>query len=228
MKTRNITVLIVVLISLSRCDLIRDTAEIGVSIIRRVLSDGREFGFNIPVSVNAEAYLELIKLNASVTKKSIAFLQSHKVDSLKLFVDSFNKSVSSTISQLNSIYSSSNFHAGIENIREKYGNSILKDLNNRAEYYEHRILALNNCTIFKFLHRITDTIAILAINIPLAVTEEAESYSASFKIFKNILANRTTNFEHALSNCSNIKTTSIECCVDTYVSFKNSELSNMV
>lgn len=231
MKTRNITVLIVVLISLSRCDLIKDTAEIGMSIIKRVLADEREFGFNISVSVNAEAYLELIKFNASVTKKSIAFLQSHKVNSLELFIDSFNKSVTSTINQLNSIYSSSNFHSGIENIREKYGNSILKDLNNRTEYYEsflHRTLALNNCTIFKFLHRITDTIAILAINLPLAVIQEAESYSAGFKIFKNILANRTTDFELALSNCSNIETTSIKCCVDTYVSFKNSKLSNIV
>lgn len=227
MKTGNIIVLIVALISLSKCDLIKDTSEIGVSIIRRMFADEREFGFNISVSVNAEAYLELIKFNASVTMKSIAFIREHKVESLKSFIDSFNKSVTSTISQLNSIYSSSNFHSGIQNIREKYGNSLLKDLNNRTEYYEnflHRTLAFNNCSIFKFIHRITDTISILAENIPLAVTVEAESYSAGFQIFKNILAKRGTDFENALTNCSNIRTTSVECCIDVYVSLIKLEI----
>ena len=172
--------LIVGLISLSKCNLIKDTAEIGVSIIRRVLADEREFGFNISVSVNAAAYQELIKFNASVTNKSIA-LQSHKVDNLKSFIDSINKSVASTISEFNSKYSPSIFHNDIENIREKYGNPILNDLKNRTIYFEsflHRKLGLNNCTIFKFIHRITDMIAKLAENLPLAVTEDAESYSA--------------------------------------------------
>lgn len=221
MKSGSIVVLIVGLVSISKCNLIKDTAEIGVSVIRRVLADEREFGFNITVSVNAEAYLELIKFNASVWKKSIDFLQSHKVDSLNAFIDSFNKSIASTISKLNSKYSPSNFHESIENIREKYGNTILKDINNRTEEFEsflHRTLALNNCSIFKFIHRIADTISILAENLPLVVTEEAETYSAGLKIFQNVLIKRETDFENALTNCSNIKTTSVECCVDVYVS----------
>lgn len=153
MKSGSIVVLIVGLISLSKCDLIKDTTEIGVSIIRRVLADEREFGFNLTVSVNAEAYLELIKFNASVCKKSIDFLQSHRVESLKVFLDSFNKFIATTIVQLNSKYSPTSFHESIENIREKYGNTILKDINNRTEVFEsflHRTLALNNCSIFKF------------------------------------------------------------------------------
>ncbi|CAO1397231.1 unnamed protein product [Diamesa serratosioi] len=231
MKTGILTVLIVGLISTIECDLIKDTAEIGVSIIRRVLADEREFGFNFTVSVNAEAYQELIKFNASVTKKSIPFLQSHQVENLQSFIDSFNKSMTSTIMLLNSKYSPSSFHAGIEYVREKYGNLLLKDLNNRTEEFEsflNHSLNLNNCTIFKFLHTITNTITVLSETIPSVVKEEAENYSGGLRKFKSILVNRGIDFENALTNCSNIKTTSVECCIDIYWSKECNVIQNTV
>lgn len=224
MKIGKFVVLIVGLISIIKCDLIKDVTEIGLSIMRRVLADEREFGFNMSVSLNAEAYQELIKFNTSVIKKSKEFLLIYEVDNLKSFIDSFNKSVASTIDQFNLKYSPSKFHVGIEYIREKYGNTILMDLNNRTEYFQNFLnhsLNLNNCTIFKFIHKITDTITVLSGNIPLAVKEEAENYSTGLSNFKNILVKRETEFENAITNCFNIKTTSVECCVDIYVSSFN-------